>query len=453
MLTNFSRSDRRTLIRSRGDHLVRLRVGTAATLFLLAACGQAPVAFGTTPETGRANAEEMLGAFATRFTQARRLGSLDNTHNQMVRNALFPSRLFEDTTLWSTQRQGDTHILSVYGTMVGAQYHLSAQPAAQTPSRAGDIRVVTTLSRLAESEYRWGATADLAIGTLSSADFFRGVRASLAELETRSERATRVEYQASLPRTAAALGVLFTLDTIRSVRRDDGSAVHFAAVTIHPDRARKTYPTFGKFLDDYVSPSRYRLTLVDRSGGTWLAVNADENLMTIRARTRNGELLPIDGPARALPDSLVLRADLLLHVLFFDIGMTDLIADVQAIRDEHEGGFAIRFRHEPKWHFPLATNRLIKTPLRRPFADEGSLFRLTVRDSGGAQTVISRRVATTFQESAILRWLARLNRSAADDYTEKADLERNRFLVDVFGALRSDVSTPHATAVKSDGGY
>lgn len=450
MFTNSSGRARRPLLIPRAT---RTACVVASILGALSGCGQAPAAFGSTPEAGRANAEEMLGAFATRFTQARRMGTLDHTHNQMVRHALFPSRLFEDTTLWSAQRHGETRQLAVYGTMVGAQYHLSAQPAAPLPTRPGDIRVLTSLTRLAESEYRWAAAADLALGTLTASDFVRGVRASLAELETGSERATRAEYSTSLPRTTRALGTLFTLDTIRSLRRDDGSALHSAAITIHPDRARKTYPTFGKFLDEYVSPARYRLTLVDGSGGTWLVVNADDDLMTIRARTKNGDLLPLDGPARSLPDSLVLRAELLLHILFFDVGMTDLIADVQVVRDEHEAGFAVRFRHEPKWHFPLATNRLIRTPLRRPFAGEGSLFRLAVHDSAGTQTVISRQVGTTFQESAILRWLARLNRTAADDYTENADVERNRFLVDVFGALRDDVRVPHPVPVKSDGGY
>jgi hypothetical protein len=321
------------------------------------------------------------------------------------------------------------------------------------PTRAGDIRIVTHLSRLGESEYRWGATSDLALGTLSSDDFFRGIRASLAELEARNERATRTEVHASLPRTTAALGTLFSLDTVRSIRLGDGSASHSIAVRFHGERAKRSYPTFGKFLSEYLTPARYRLALFDHAGGKWMEVAAGRDLMTIRMRTKNGELFPLEGPGRALPDSLLLRADIFLHVLFFDVGMTELTGDMRLIRDDHENGFAVRFRSEPKWHFPLATDRLIKTPLRRPFAGDGALIRLTVRDSVGAQTVISRRVGMEVQESAILRWLARLNRTAADDFTANADVESNRFLVDVFTALKHDVRSPRSVQAKAEGEY
>ena len=437
----------------RGTRLLRVVGLVAPLLLMLAGCGQAPAAFGSTPEAGRANAEELVGAFATRFTQATRIGTLDHTHDQLVRHALFPSRLYKDSTLWNPNSRGATKTLSVYGTLVGSQYHLSAQSATHAPARAGDISIVTNLTRIGESEYRWQATSDLALGTLTADDFFRGLRASLAELEGRSERGIRTEYATTLPRTRTALGALFDLDTIRSVRRDDGSAMHTAAIRLHPDRARTKYPTFGKYLDDYLSPARWRLSFTDHSGVKWLEMAAARDVMTIRARTKEGRLLPLEGAPRPLPDSLQLRADVFLHILFFDVGMTELAGDVKIIRESDESGFAVRFRREPRWHFPLATDRLIKTPLRRPFSGEGALFRLTVRDSAGAQTVISRQVGMDVQESAILRWLARLNRTAADDFTANVDVESNRFLVDVFSALRADIRAPRSGQARSDGEY
>lgn len=425
------------------------KLSCLALVALLAACGQGPAAFGPDPDTARANAAEMLGAFATRFTSVRRIGALDRTHDQFVRHALFPSKLIDDTTLWSGSRSGPKRTLSVYGTLVGAQYHLAARAAAPHPHRAGDVRVVTSISRLAESEFLWEATSELGLGTLSADEFFRGLKASVAELESRAERDTRAEYRASLPRGTAALGTLFSLDSIRTQKLGDGSTAHRLVIGIDPDRARATYPAFGRYLAKYVKPSRYHLTLTDRTGALWMDVQAGKDLLRIRMRTRDGEMLPLDGAARPLPDSLQLRADLTLHVLFFDVGMSELAADVQVVRTDHERGFSVRFRREPKWHFPLATNRLIKTPLRRPFANEGSLFRLTVRDSAGAQTVISRQVRMAVQESAILRWLARLNRTAADDFTASADVESNRFVSDVFGALRSDVRAQRTVQAKA----
>lgn len=421
-------------------HLARVSL-----LTLLAACGQAPVAFGPNPDSARANASEMLDAFATRFTNVRRVGTLDHAHDQLVRHALNPSRLIDDTTIWQGTQTGATRRLSVYGTRVGGLYLLAARPVAPHPQRAGDIRINTSLGRLAESEYQWETTSELGLGTLTSADFFRGLRAGFAELESRNEDATRTEYRGALPRSTAALGTLFSVNSIRSLKRDDGSTAHTIVSRMHPDRATKTYPAFGKYIEKYVRPSSYHLTLTDRTGAQWFDAKTGKDLLTIRMRTRNGDLLPLDGPARALPDSLRLRTDFMMHILFFDVGMSAMDADVEMVRTAHEQGLSIRFRSEPKWHFPLAVTRLIRTPLRRPFAKEGALFRFTVRDSLGAQTVVSRTVRMAVQESAILRWLARLNRAAADDFTPTADIESDRFMSNVFGALRDDVRA-HANA-------
>lgn len=417
------------------------------------ACGQAPASFGSNPDSARANASELAGALATRFTNVRRIGTLDHTHDQLVRHALFPSRLIDDSTIWSRPRTGSTRTLSVYGTQVGSQYHLAARPASPHPRESGDIRINTSLSRLSPSEYQWGATSDLALGRLTSDDFFRGVRASFAELELRAERATREEYRASLPRTAGALGALFSVDSIRSEKKSDGSTSHVLTIGMHTDRARKTYPAYGKYLEKYVSPSRYNITLTDHTGARWLHAKAGDDRLVLRMRTRGGDMLPLDGAPRPLPDSLRIRIDLTVHILFFDVGMNELMGDLAVVRTDHEKGFAIRFRREPKWDFPLATDRLIKTPLRRPFAGEGALFRLTVRDSAGAQTVMSREVGMAVQESGILRFLARLNRSAADDFTTAADVESNRFLSDVFTALRSDIRAGMSRTMKAEGDF
>ena len=422
------------------------------SLALLSACGQAPAAFGPDAETGRGNAAEVMSAFATRFSNVRRVGALDRTHDQFVRHALFPSKLFSDSTLWAPPFSGQKRTLSVYGTQVGGQYHLVARPSAPHPQRSGDVRVVTSISRLAESEFLWEAKSELAIGSLTSNDFFRGLRRSLVELESRTERDTRAEYRTSLPRSTAALGALFSLDSIRAVRLGDGSTSHRLVIGMDAKRAARTYPAFAKYLSKYVETSSYRLTLIDRNGTPWMEAKAGEQTLRLRLRTRDGELLPLEGPARELPDSLQLRADFAAHVLFFDVGMSDLAADVEVIRNAHEGGISVRFNHEPNWNFPLATDRLIKTPLRRPFAKEGALFRLTVRDSAGAQTVMSRQVRMAVQESGILRFLARLNRTAADDFSATADVESNRFVHDIFSALRADVSTtPRQPAITSPG--
>ena len=48
---------------------------------------------------------------------------------------------------------------------------------------------------------------------------------------------------------------------------------------------------------------------------------------------------------------------------------------VHVRHDASENAWAVTAHREPEWEFPLAMARLIRAPLRRPFAGEGSLFR------------------------------------------------------------------------------
>ena len=76
----------------------------------------------------------------------------------------------------------------------------------------------------------------------------------------------------------------------------------------------------------------------------------------------------------------------------------------------------MRFRREPKWDLPLATERLIRSPLRRPFEGRGSELRLAVRDDLGSQAMSVRQVRTAVRESAIMRWLGGLGATAFGDF-------------------------------------
>src|SRR5690606_26425605 len=99
-----------------------------------------------------------------------------------------------------------------------------------------------------------------------------------------------------------------------------------------------------------------------------------------------------------------------------------------------------RFRREPEWRFPLATDRLIKSPLRSPFEGRGTEVRLAVRDDLGSQAMSVRQARTAVKESAIMRWLGGLGSTAFGDFAGRSEAEENRFLMELFGALRQDVA-------------
>jgi hypothetical protein len=96
-------------------------------------------------------------------------------------------------------------------------------------------------------------------------------------------------------------------------------------------------------------------------------------------------------------------------------------------------------RKEPSWNLPFITARLLRAPLRRPFAGEGALFRIGVRAGEGTQpTVLYRQARLAVQESAILGFLNSLSSTAMDDLNTSVEREQNAWLREVFLGLRDD---------------
>ena len=148
-----------------------------------------------------------------------------------------------------------------------------------------------------------------------------------------------------------------------------------------------TYPAYAAYLRKYVSPAKLRFSLSDSASGAWfeLALNHDVVTMDFRA-TRDGHFAPLTGAVRPMPDSLQLLSDIHGKVWIFSVGMSELLADFTVIHSAHERGWDFRFHHDPHWHLPLFADHFVKTPLRRPFAGDGTRYRVTVRDSANAES-------------------------------------------------------------------
>jgi hypothetical protein len=205
-----------------------------------------------------------------------------------------------------------------------------------------------------------------------------------------------------------------------------------------PERIEKTRPNFSKYLDKYVTPARYRLRLQDARGAAWLDASGSDNVFSINYRVRDGQLLSLSAVPQPLPDTLQIAVDFSAKFMIFRVGVSRLIGDFAFVRNDEERGWAMQFRHEPDWHFPLAVNALIRTPLRHPFEGDGITLRVSVRDHPGAQALLSREASVAVQESAIVRWLGGLGNSAMSDFAGRAEAEENRYVFEVLSALRAD---------------
>jgi hypothetical protein len=355
-----------------------------------------------------------------------------------MQSALSPSKVFDDTAAW-TAVSGPVRILETAGNTSEGRYHLSSRLGVPAPLHPADGRHVTTLVRLSDNEYRWDTSVDFALGTVRPADVATVILRLLTSGEDRSEREARAGLLAAAPRASLALGTAFSLDTIRPVALADGSTATTLGIAIHSEALRPRYPEFAEYLRKYVDPARIRLLVTDRSGVPFMELSTKDRFITIRLRSLNGRLVPLSGAARPMPDSLLLVADFTVKVKMFTVGFHDLQMEmVNSARDDARE-WVVTARKEPSWNLPFITARLLRAPLRRPFAGEGALFRIGVRAGTGNQpTVLFRQARLAVQESAILNFLNSLSSTAMDDLNATVERQQNAWLREVFVGLRED---------------
>ncbi|MEP6990380.1 MAG: hypothetical protein ABJA80_05560 [bacterium] len=406
------------------------------------ACRESAAGFGAGVRA-RASADQVFGSLADRHVEIVRNAKYEYARVQLTRGALSPSRVFDDTAAW-TGLSGDVRILETFGTHVDGTYSLSSQRAIPAPARPADGRHVTTLSRLSENQYRWDTAVDFAIGNVRPGDIALAVSRLFTAGEGKDERTARADIATSVPRTAAALSVAFSLDSLHPVVEPDGSTAVTIGFSVRSEQLRARFPAFGDYVRRYVDPARVRLVLMDGAGVPYLDVRGRDHVFIVRLRSRGGQLVPLSGVGRPMPDSLVLVADLTVKVKLFNVGFHDLAMDfVNSAHGEGERDWTVTARREPQWNLPFITARVLRSPLRFPFSGEGALLRVGVRaGQGGAPTVLYRQSRLATQESAILRFLNSLTSTAMDDFGTRVEHEENQWLHEVFTALREDV---HAT--------
>jgi len=412
------------------------RAGGAVILSGLAACGSAIGAFGVDRGQPADKADALFIALATRFGVAYRDPRFEAIRPRMVRHALTPSRLYPDTTIW-TSISGDVRTVSVAGQLVGDRYALAAQAAVAPPARPGESRHVMHLRPIAPAVYRWDSTDEVAVGNVSPDEIMAIVGGLIVGAEQPSER-IQTEYRAEFPRTTTALSKLFVLDSLQTTPADDGSTAIVLAARVDAARMRPVAPHFADYLDEYLKPLRIDIALIDQGGRSWGTVGVSRNTVRLRVRVHGGTLQPLSGITSDQPDSLRLRASFFAKVLFFNVGATEIVADVVPVREAGARGWSLRFRREPRWHFPLAVGRLLRATLRRPFAGDGTRVEFIAQETQTGQTVLARNIGIVVQESAIVRWIGGLGATAMGDLSVLAEQEKDRFVGDVFRALAED---------------
>ncbi len=414
---------------------------TLAALGPLVACREVAPAFGPNIPSARQNAEEFFYSVGSRFTNIQRPPRIIHARAQFGHYALTPSGVYTDTTIWLAIGADSARLFGDEGVFSFDRYIVSAKLSTTPPDALTESREIVRLRKLTDNEYEWFTNVDVALGRMQARTISDVLAAGLAAGEGRSPAAIRADYTTSFPRTTAALGRMYTLDTLRATPDSDGATTYELAIRLTPEILKATMPHYAAYIDKYISKGKYRITLTDKTGARWFDAWAANYYLHFKVRSKGGHFAPLEGAVRKMPEALNIQVDMSMKILVFTIGWTEMMGAFEFINTPHERGWSTRFAKEPHWTLPPTVGYLLKSSLRRPFQDPGISVRFSIRDTPGAQTLLNRRGTLVVQESGILKFLNRLSGTAVGDFLGPSEREANRFNADVYRALRIDVAT------------
>ena len=421
--------------------LTRNPLAKASLALLLAssgtACRASIDAFGADAARARYAAQTLFAGFAYRFYGVTRDSAFERARKEMGEYALIPSRLYRDSTIWN-DRADSSRTLVVGATFTDNRYLFKANPQTPAPRALGDERHALTLRWLGGGDYEWFTQVDHVIGSAKPAAIGAAIMATLTAAEGRSADEALADARSMFPQAGRHLAQLFSIDSLRT-SHEDGATTTSLSVRFRPELLRPRYPYFAGFVSKYIMPTIYSVRLTDHSGIPFFQATGRDGQLTMRVRSRDHRLVSMTGVPVAMPDSLRLTMDVSMKYKAFRIGFRNLVSDFTIERTPNRRAWMMRFQKEPAWQFPLAVDKLIKNPLRRPFAGRGAELSLGVRDDRGVQTISDRYGRVVVNESAIMRWLGRMGASAFGDFSGRTELEENLFLYELFDALRRDV--------------
>ncbi len=407
----------------------------------LSACREVAPAFGPNIPFARQNAEEFFYSVGSRFTNIQRPPRILRARAQFGHYALTPSGVYNDTSVWLAIGPDSARLFGDEGVFSVDRYIVTAKLATDPPDALTESREIVRLRKLTDNEYEWFTNVEVALGRIGAKSMTDILAAALAGGEGKSAAAIRADYTTGFPRTVAALGRLFSIDTLRATPDSDGATTYDIAIRLTPDILKASMPHYAAYIDKYIGKGKYRITLTDKTGARWFDAQAANYYMHFKMRSKGGHFAPLEGAVRPMPELLTIQVDMSMKIAVFTVGWTNMMGDFEVINTPHERGWSMHFAKEPQWHLPPTVGTLLKSSLRRPFQNPGIPVRVSIRDNPGSQTILNRRGMLVVQESGILRFLNRLSGTAVGDFLGPSEREANRFNADAFRALRIDVAT------------
>ncbi|MFL5638501.1 MAG: hypothetical protein ACJ78M_03940, partial [Gemmatimonadaceae bacterium] len=325
--------------------------GFAATLSIVGAisCREAAPAFGPNLPAARQNAEEFFYSVGSRFTNIQRPLRIIRARQQFGHYALTPSGVYNDTTIWISIGPDSARLFGNEGVFSFDRYIVNARLSNTPPDALTESREIVRLRRLSDNEYEWFTNVEVALGRIGAKSIADVLAATLAAGEGKSATAIRANYTTAFPRTGAAMGRLFTIETIEAVPDSEGATTFELAIRLTPDILKATMPHYAAYIDKYISKGKYRITLTDKTGARWFDAWAANYYMHFKVRSKGGHITPLEGAVRPMPEALTIHLDMSMKILLFTVGWKDMVGDFEIIDTPHERGWSMRFAKEPEW--------------------------------------------------------------------------------------------------------
>ncbi len=404
------------------------------------ACKDTPAAFGSSRAVARTHADDLFTSLHRRFTNVDRSPEAAGTLARIDRAVFTPSQVFDDSVLWNVLRSDSVRVMMLTGHVAHDRYVVAQVNETAAPRELAASRDEIRLARVGHDQYEWSTFVDQVLGAVMPEDVGRIVSSMLAAPAATEETALHAVTAAAFPRSSEVLAKVFSVDSLQRTPSDDGTTLVNLVVGLHPDGLQAEYPAFATYLRTYLNPVRLRSVVRDAAGGEWFDLDLGANRLRMRFRSdRDGRLAPIEGPPRAMPDSLMLVSDFHTKVWLFSIGMTGLTSNVALTHTSQSLGAQLTFRQEPRWHLPLAVSHFVKGSLRRPFEGNGAQYRVAVSSADGNHTLLEREGDVTVQESMIMRWFGGIGAHAFREFSGPAEIQESAYLAAVFSALHDDV--------------
>jgi hypothetical protein len=306
------------------------------------------------------------------------------------------------------------------------------------PDRLGDARGIIDLHKLGPRDYAWDTQAAIALGTIPARDVADGIVALFTSSGNHPEIDYRTDYLTAFPHTSAVLSHLFSLDSLFVEPDTDGSALVTVHFTMKPDGLRPRYPALADYMQKYVDGTSYDFTLSDHHHTAYFRASGDSGPMMLQCRVRGHHFLPLHDGELPLPDSLTISGSFSTHIMIFTVGVHHFSGDFVIERSAHERSWTFHFDQEPDWQLPIATAALLGSSLHRPFEGKGLWYRLAVRDSAGAQTILSRTSHSEVHENGMMRFIGGLISRVVLELDGDVQAQEYDYYGRAFAAMRTD---------------